>query len=592
MEVQLLGPLVVVSAGPRQLGPEALGGRKPKQLLELLALARGRPVPKDRLVELLWRDRPPRDPIAALENHVWVLRRHLRDELADGRAVVVGEAGAYRLAAEHVRVDLDRFDALVSIARRSSGQQRRRALDEACSLDRGEVLADEPYADWAQATRETYAARVTSAHLDLAEAVLAEGEASAALGPAMTALQREPLSDRACRLVMRSFAELGDRARALRSFESFKHALTAELGVEPDGATLALARSLRTGGTSRNGGTEPARAPRDARPAAGASPALSCETEPTTCLPDDGLVGRSAEIRRLTEAIGSAVEGGGGLVLVEGLAHVGTTAVVATSLDRLPQLRQARTTFPAPLTGLTDVLVLAAVCAAVDAGPDGRVTEPAGGRLAAASDLLRRNAPIVLVLEDLHLGERDEIVRAIVYLQAGVAGAPIAMVGVFRSEEVAYHHPLRSLRVHDHLVVDPLPAAALAPVGGATAAARTGGHGAYLPAWTAGGEGGAPSRELAGAILGRCQAAGPRAYRLLLAASVLPEPVTLDALARATSVRLGRVAEDVDALAARGLLQDRGSGGLGFTATLVRDVLASQTSALRREVVLAAHGSR
>jgi pimeloyl-ACP methyl ester carboxylesterase len=49
--VRMLGPLAIDAAG-RTLGPRNLGGIKPRQLLEILLLARGRTVPKARYVRL------------------------------------------------------------------------------------------------------------------------------------------------------------------------------------------------------------------------------------------------------------------------------------------------------------------------------------------------------------------------------------------------------------------------------------------------------------------------------------------------------------------------------------------------------------
>src|SRR5215468_6717422 len=76
VEARLFGP-VEVGAGPHRLGPGDFGGIKAKQVVELLLAARGHGVPKDRLVDRLWGEDPPRHPLAALENHVSTLRRHL-----------------------------------------------------------------------------------------------------------------------------------------------------------------------------------------------------------------------------------------------------------------------------------------------------------------------------------------------------------------------------------------------------------------------------------------------------------------------------------------------------------------------------------
>ena len=52
MGARLFGP-IEVAAGGRRLGPRDLGGPKAKQVLELLLVARGHNVTKDRLADQL-----------------------------------------------------------------------------------------------------------------------------------------------------------------------------------------------------------------------------------------------------------------------------------------------------------------------------------------------------------------------------------------------------------------------------------------------------------------------------------------------------------------------------------------------------------
>ena len=98
VEVRLFGP-IEVAAGGRRLGPRDLGGPKAKQVLELLLMARGHSVTKDRLADQLWGEALPKRAFAALENHVSVLRRHLNG-VGRCRDLVVTDPGGYRLAAE------------------------------------------------------------------------------------------------------------------------------------------------------------------------------------------------------------------------------------------------------------------------------------------------------------------------------------------------------------------------------------------------------------------------------------------------------------------------------------------------------------
>lgn len=118
--MRLFGPFEVELRGHR-LGPRDFGGTKPRQILQMLAIERGHPVPKLRLAERLWGESPPRNVAATLETYVCVLRRHLSPGDDAGHGLVVTERGAYRLATERVDLDIDRFDELIRAASRREG---------------------------------------------------------------------------------------------------------------------------------------------------------------------------------------------------------------------------------------------------------------------------------------------------------------------------------------------------------------------------------------------------------------------------------------------------------------------------------------
>src|SRR5262245_45968495 len=228
--VRMFGSLEL-DVGGCTLGARDLGGLKPKQLLELLLIERGRPVSKDRLADQLWGERLPQRVAATIETYVSVLRRHLEPGL------IVTERGAYRLPTELMTVDADCFDALLRQAARAGHPLAgRTALEAATALGRQELLTDEPYARWVQAPREHYRRRQVQALVDLAECCLGLGDDRAA----ERALEHEPTSERAWRVVMLAYYALGDRDAALRAHARCRAALSEALGVDPTTQTTEL----------------------------------------------------------------------------------------------------------------------------------------------------------------------------------------------------------------------------------------------------------------------------------------------------------------------------------------------------------------
>src|SRR5919107_1918142 len=102
-----LGPLEVLD-GDRKI---ALGGARQRAVLAILLLHRGETVSVDRIVDLMWGERPPPTAVKTVQVYVSHLRRALVDE------VVVSSSGGYALAVDPEQIDALRFERLVDAGR-------------------------------------------------------------------------------------------------------------------------------------------------------------------------------------------------------------------------------------------------------------------------------------------------------------------------------------------------------------------------------------------------------------------------------------------------------------------------------------------
>lgn len=244
----MFGPLLVRD-GERVLGPRDLGGVKPRQVLELLLLARGHLVCSDMIATALWPEgQEPRNVVATLNTYVCVLRHAMFEDQTRARRVIVTEPGAYRLSLEEVSVDLDRFDDLLLRAERAPRHERLELLTAAVGLARGPLLEHARYDEWVQEDRLLYEDRTTRAHLDLAVEWLAEGERSACLRHAELALGRDRYSEEAYRLVMLANHGLGRHDAVRRALGRCRAVLDGDLGVGcgPETERMAAAIDSRT----------------------------------------------------------------------------------------------------------------------------------------------------------------------------------------------------------------------------------------------------------------------------------------------------------------------------------------------------------
>jgi DNA-binding SARP family transcriptional activator len=193
LEIRLLGP-VEVTIGQRAV---ALGRRKQRALLALLALNANRVVSTDRLLDALWGERPPPTAPVALYGLVSALRKLLEPEYAD---VLVTKAPGYMLELPAEQIDVGRFEQLAAEGRRAlaadEADTASARLTEALALWRGPPLQDVDHLPFAQGIGRLEDLRLTVVE-DRIAADLARGR-DGDLVPQLEALVAEhPLRERA-----------------------------------------------------------------------------------------------------------------------------------------------------------------------------------------------------------------------------------------------------------------------------------------------------------------------------------------------------------------------------------------------------------
>lgn len=584
MQIRLFGSISVEGPGG-PLGVRDFGGVKPKQILEILVAARGHPVPKDRLAHLLWNERLPRNVSGALETYISVLRRKLAPDGREGHQLVVTAPEAYRFAVEHADIDLDRFDDLVDRSRQAPRGVARRYLELALELARGDVLEDEPYAEWAESLREQYRERVVQATLDCARAALQGRDYEAALEHAEAACSTDRFNEAAHRLAMVAYYALGRQRDALDVFTRCRRLLDEELGVEPTQETRDLhVAVLRQ---------------------ADLAVLLPPEAYPDTQLRFDGnssdipLIGRAQELAELEDAVERSLAGSWSLVLVEGEAELGKSRLLDEMAARLPSVFVGRARcydlerdIPySPLAGCLrgavsepDLARLPALRAVLPELAISDPTEPSTGVvLESLVELVRLSAPLVLLLDDLEHADVATI-AALAYLQRRCPDAPVCVIATFRPDGTDPAHPINQLEPSLHLRLEELSRAELVDAGLEGLFESTGGHPGLVASTMTHG----PVAELPATLLERLlspfRIGGQFGYRLLATASVFDEPFEPEALAAMLGAEVAVVAEELERLSERRILQVEGFG-FAFRFGATREALRQLLSAPRRHAL-------
>jgi DNA-binding SARP family transcriptional activator len=238
MYVKVLGPLELTVAD-RSI---RLVGQRQRALLAALILDRGKVVPLERLVDIIWDGTPPATARTKVQAYVSALRHAIGDSPAASHRLLTQPPG-YSLCCDDMGLDLSQFEMLRGRAKSAHACGQLAVAVEmfasALALWRGSAFAD---VDASLIRAE--AAALDERRLLMVEAKagteveLGEYETVAAELPAW--LTRYPFRERLRGLLMTALYRLGCRADALAVYRHGRQLMVAELGLEPGQPLLDL----------------------------------------------------------------------------------------------------------------------------------------------------------------------------------------------------------------------------------------------------------------------------------------------------------------------------------------------------------------
>jgi DNA-binding SARP family transcriptional activator len=376
VRVDVLGPLRLLVDG------QAVDVRGPKRraVLALLAVAEGRAVTLDHLLDALWPVELPESARGALHSHVFRLRGHLgpaghRLETLDG---------AYRLALGPDDLDAARARLLLARARglaRTDPAAAVEVLRAVRGLWRGPALSE--FTDVAPlATAATGLEHLHHEATDLLiTCTLDAGQVDGVVALATEVLVADPLREPAVLQLMRALAATGQTAQALSAARDYRRRLVEDTGLDPSSELAALEQAIADGQVA-------AADVADARPSPPVRPVRPAR-------PVTPLVGRDASVSALQRLLDSER-----LVTIVGPGGVGKTRValeLARRTDTVAVLHLASVIDPgaiphalAQTLGLREVQgdVLVACTAQLGAAPGVLVVDNCEHLIDAVRDLV------------------------------------------------------------------------------------------------------------------------------------------------------------------------------------------------------------
>lgn len=230
VRIDILGPLRVLDADGRDLTPR---GKLPRRLLAMLVLRRGRVVPLDVAVEVLWPMSRPADPVAALQNHVSRIRSILPVPLIES----VGDG--YRLDRAAVEVDADRLAAAIASSSTT-------AIEAFLAGWSGPAYPDLDDVDEARIEAQHIEELRVRAREIRARDRIAAGKTDGLAAELQMLVDDYPLREQPRALLMDVLATTGRLADALSVYDAFRRLLADDLGLEPSPALSAKHEELLT----------------------------------------------------------------------------------------------------------------------------------------------------------------------------------------------------------------------------------------------------------------------------------------------------------------------------------------------------------
>jgi two-component SAPR family response regulator len=243
LRINTFGGLEVISPGRRSVrSSKHWKSAKARELLGLFITNTGsRGITWGEFALQLWPDFGTK---TARNNFHFTLST-LRDNI--GEKYIIHENNFYRLDKNIIQVDLWDFDELYMRFRQYRAQHKVHLADQ-CAKQAVKIIKSdflpEFHNETVQARRADIRQKTEDLLMWLARRCIERHEYQEAMRLAYRLLEKDPVNEAAHRLIIRSYIELNERARAVRQYKRFKKILKQDFGLEPAAETKNLIEPL------------------------------------------------------------------------------------------------------------------------------------------------------------------------------------------------------------------------------------------------------------------------------------------------------------------------------------------------------------
>ncbi|AMV73594.1 Serine/threonine-protein kinase PknK [Desulfuromonas sp. DDH964] len=250
LRVRMLGEFKI-SVGDREVPGSAWKRRMARSVFKYLLLHKEREIGSDRLLGTFFPDVEASDAAKRLHQVTSVLRTVLEPGISTKRESSYLKAvdGSYRLILpEGSWIDAFAFEALCGEGRQlqDAGDHGRAisCYESALGLFRGDLLEEDLFEEWIDPFRVRLTALFLKTLRKFSRLLFDRMDYERCLEVLALAAEREPWDEVGALLTMKCYLALGDRAKAVQTYQRCQSALKEELDLAPGKALTAFYRTL------------------------------------------------------------------------------------------------------------------------------------------------------------------------------------------------------------------------------------------------------------------------------------------------------------------------------------------------------------
>ncbi len=231
--IRLIGAFSVIGADGKDC---PISGKKDRAVLAFLAAHPGRPIARERLVEMIWPDAAAGAGRASLRQSLSSIRKQLPDV-----ELLAGTRDTVNFDADAAETDIERL--VEAIADGELAKNIPVVSGEMFLDDLGGVSAE--FDTWRATEQSRVQTLVGELLEDLAERAATANDTNRVVAALSQLVALNPLNEDAQRRHMRALIGLGQSNAAIRQYRRLEQLLNTELGVRPDEATRSVFAGAR-----------------------------------------------------------------------------------------------------------------------------------------------------------------------------------------------------------------------------------------------------------------------------------------------------------------------------------------------------------